>query len=188
MAMPTMRRVWTVDDLLDLPDDDGNRYEVLDGELLVTPAPSWAHQRIVLALAQILAEYLGRQRVGDVLFAPADVTFSTRRGLQPDLFVTPLMPDAKRPARFSDVGRLLLAIEVLSPSTARVDRVEKRRTYREEGVPEYWLVDPDARTIERSTPYDDRIDIYDATIDWLPDGATEPLTIDLEQLFRDALD
>jgi Uma2 family endonuclease len=82
---------------------------------------------------------------------------------------------------------MLLAVEVLSPSTARADRVDKRRVYREENVPEYWIVDLDARTIERSTPHDDRIDVYDATLEWLPDGATEPLRIDLEKLFDDTL-
>jgi len=186
MAMPTMRRDWTVDDLLDLPDDDGNRYEVLDGELLVTPAPSWAHQRVIRALSQLLTAYLTPQGIGDVVFAPADVIFSKHRALQPDLFVAPLMPDGKLPERLSDVGRLLLAVEVLSPSTARVDRVKKRRVYREEDVPEYWIIDVDARTIERSTLRDDRIDIYDSTLEWLPEGATEPLHVDIEKLLRDA--
>jgi Uma2 family endonuclease len=186
--MPTLRRVWTVDDLLDLPDDDGNRYEVLDGDLLVTPAPSWPHQNILPRLWQTLTAYLAPRGLGDAIIAPADVIFSRRRAVQPDLFVVPRTPDGQRASRFSDVGRLLLAVEVLSPATARVDRVTKRRIYREEGVPEYWIVDVDARTIERSTPHDDRIDLYDATLEWLPDGATEPLCIDLERLFRDSLD
>lgn len=187
MVMSMVQREWTVDDLLDLP-DDGKRYEVLDGELLVTPAPSWRHQAILPFLWQTLTAYLTPQRLGHAVIAPADVVFSRKRAVQPDLFVVPRTPDGKRAARFADVGRLLLAVEVLSPSTARVDRVEKRRAYREEGVPEYWVVDLDARTIERSNARDDRIDVCDTTLLWLPEGAPEPLTIAVEQLFRDALD
>lgn len=188
MAMPTMRREWTVDDLLDLPDDDGNRYEVLDGELLVTPAPSYAHQRAVQSLWRILTDYLATQTIGEALISPADVVFSPRRLVQPDVFVLPFTAETKRASCFQDVGRLLLASEVLSASTARVDRVDKRRAYREEGVPVYWIVDLDARTFERSTPADDRVEVLDAVAEWLPSGATDPLRIDLAAYFRDVLD
>src|SRR6185437_2196881 len=85
MAMPTLKRDWTVEDLLDLP-DDGNRYEVLDGELLVTPAPSLDHQRAVFALGRLLNDYLAINRLGEMLISPADVTFSPRRLVQPDVF------------------------------------------------------------------------------------------------------
>src|SRR5678809_1514286 len=86
VEMPTVKRDWTVADIHALP-DDGNRYEVIDGELFVTPAPSFRHQRAVLRLAQILGDYLDRERVGYLVIAPADVTFSKKRGVQPDLFV-----------------------------------------------------------------------------------------------------
>src|SRR3954469_14673547 len=119
MDMPTLKRRWTVDDLEDLP-DDGQRYEVIDGELFVTPAPSWPHQRAVYELGRIIGDYLRGEKVGDLIIAPADVVFSPTRGVQPDLFVVPLV-DGKRPHRFEEVRRLLLAVEVLSPSTARAD-------------------------------------------------------------------
>src|SRR5215831_17511536 len=77
MHMPTLRRHWTVDDLDDLP-DDGQRYEVIDGELFVTPAPSFNHQAAVGAIHRLLADYLDRERVGYVLVAPADVRFSPK--------------------------------------------------------------------------------------------------------------
>ena len=187
MAMPMLRRDWTVDDLLDLP-DDGFRYEVLDGELFVTPAPSFAHQRVALAIGQLLTGYLATTRVGEAIISPADVIFSPRRAVQPDVFVVPFAADGRRASQFTDVGRLLLAIEILSPSTARADKVAKRRVYREEGVPEYWIVDLDARTIERSTPADDRIDVLAEYIEWLPAGAGSPLSIDVAEFFRAALD
>ncbi|HWH51830.1 MAG TPA: Uma2 family endonuclease [Gemmatimonadaceae bacterium] len=187
MAMPTLRRDWTVDDLLDLP-DDGNRYEVLDGELLVTPAPSLDHQRAVFELSRLLSDYLAKHSVGEAIISPADVTFSARRLVQPDVFVMPFTETGGKASRFTDVGRLVLAIEILSPSTARADRVKKRRVYREQGVPEYWIVDLDARTIERSMPADDRVDVFAERLAWLPDGATSALEIDVAEYFRAALD
>ena len=150
MHMPTLKRRWTADDLRDLP-DDGNRYEVIDGELFVTPAPSWMHQRAAAELFRMIAAYLEREPYADVLLAPADVSFSRTRIVQPDVFVVPLV-DGRRPRQFEEVGRLLLAVEILSPSTARADRVAKRVLFRDEGVREYWVIDLDARTIERTTP------------------------------------
>lgn len=181
-----LKRRWTVDDLHDLP-DDGNRYEVIDGELLVTPAPAWKHQEAIAALYRTIAEYLSIHRVAHALFAPADVVFSPKRGVQPDLFVVPLI-DGRRPERFEDVGRLLLAVEVLSPSTARADRVAKRLLYRDQGVEQYWIVDLDSRTVERSIPTDSRVEVLADTIEWIPEGVTEALTIDLPDYFRRVLD
>jgi Uma2 family endonuclease len=186
MPMPLRARIWTVDDVLALP-DDGNRYEVIDGELLVTPAPEWRHQEAVGELYSLIREYLKRERVGHALVAPADVAFSARRLVQPDLFVVPLV-NGRRPERFEDVGRLLLAAEVLSPNTARADRVAKRTLFRDEGVPDYWIVDLDARTIERSTPADARSELFVDSATWHPDGASAPLTIDVPAYFEAVLD
>jgi len=135
MVMPLVKRQWTVADRDELP-DDGNRYEVIDGELFVTPAPAWRHQEAAVRLHRILSDYLAEQRVGHPFIAPADIVFSPRRGVRPDVFVVPLV-GGKRPNHFDEVRRLLLACEVLSPSSARADRVVKRRLFREEGVNEY---------------------------------------------------
>ena len=185
MSMPTLRRQWTVEDLGDLP-EDGNRYEVIDGELFVTPAPTYRHQAAIVEMVVRLREYLSQHRVGAVLAAPADVEFSSTRLVQPDVLVVPLK-DGKRPKDFADAERLLLAVEVLSPSTARVDRVVKRGLFRNEAV-EYWIVDLDARTIERSIPSDARVEVLDERIAWNCEGAAEPLVIDLNAYFAEVLD
>ncbi|MBK8649270.1 MAG: Uma2 family endonuclease [Gemmatimonadetes bacterium] len=119
------------------------------GELLVTPAPSWLHQRRGFHLARLLAP---RRSAGlECLIAPEEVAFSQRRSVEPDVFVVPLVH--ARPATcFEDVQRLVLAVEVISPSTARADRYRKRHLYQSEEVPEYWIVDPDARFVERWRP------------------------------------
>jgi Uma2 family endonuclease len=186
MAMPTLKRHWTVADLADLP-DDGNRYEVIDGELFVTPAPVMRHQRAISELYGLLKSYVEDQRLGYVLFAPVDVIFSPKRGVQPDLLVIPPF-EGRFPESFEQVGRLLLAVEVLSPTTARADRVAKRTLFREEGVPEYWIVDLDARTIERSTPMEPRPEILVERLTWQPEGAPAPLEIDLPAYFAGVLD
>ncbi|MEO8624304.1 MAG: Uma2 family endonuclease [bacterium] len=184
--MSQLAQYWTVDDVHALP-DDGNRYEVIDGELLVTPSPRWRHQEAVLELATLLRQYLKREQLGLALIAPADVIFSRTRLVQPDVFVAPLV-NGRRPEQFSDVGRLLLAVEVLSPSTARADRVKKRSLFRDEGVPEYWIVDCDARTFERSTPIDARPEVLVDEVIWHPEGASVPLVIDLRAYFEAVLD
>lgn len=89
-----------------------------------------------------------------------------------------------RPARAWNTGApLLLVIEVLSPSTARTDRTTKRRRYQRAGIPEYWIVDPDSRTVERWRPADDRPEVISEHLLWHPAGAGQPLTIGLAELF-----
>jgi Uma2 family endonuclease len=98
--MAQLKHHWTVSDRDRLP-DDGNRYEIIDGELFVTPAPAWRHQRAVSVLNALLLAYVVRERLGDVIPAPADVVFAEDRGVQPDLFVIPLI-HGRRPERFDE--------------------------------------------------------------------------------------
>ena len=186
MHMPQLARYWTVDDLYDLP-DDGNRYEVIDGELFVTPAPSLRHQRAVAELWRILDRYLDKLGIAEAFFSPADIQFSSSRLVQPDVFVLPLK-SGRRVETFADVGRLLLVAEVLSPSTARTDRAIKRGVFRDAGVPAYWIVDLDARTFERSTPIEERTELLVDEVRWQPVGAPRPLIIDLPTYFARVLD
>jgi|JI9StandDraft_1071089.scaffolds.fasta_scaffold413662_1 Uma2 family endonuclease len=189
MAMPASppllpdrsRRDWTVDEVRALP-DDGNRYEVIDGELFVTPAPSWLHQQAAMEFLFLVRPYAHRCAL-DCYIAPAEVAFSPRRSVEPDLFVVPRM-DGRRATHFEEVQRLVLAVEVISPSSARADRYRKRHLYQSEDVPEYWIVDPDARFVERWRPGDDAPEILVESLAWTPQEDVEPLVIDLAALFR----
>ncbi|MBK8058391.1 MAG: Uma2 family endonuclease [Gemmatimonadetes bacterium] len=175
------RRDWTVDEVRALP-DDGNRYEVIDGDLLVTPAPSWLHQQAAMEFLFLVRPYAHRCAL-DCYIAPAEVAFSPRRSVEPDLFVVPRM-DGRRATHFEEVQRLVLAVEVISPSSARADRYRKRHLYQSEDVPEYWIVDPDARFVERWRPGDDAPEILVESLAWTPQEDVEPLVIDLVALFR----
>ncbi|HEY0969719.1 MAG TPA: Uma2 family endonuclease [Gemmatimonadales bacterium] len=174
---------WTVDMVRALP-DDGKRYEVVDGELLVSPGPSWQHQAASRVLFRTLDRFLAGRAVGEVMYAPADVVFADDSMVEPDLFVVPLV-DGRVPRSWEEVGRLLLAVEILSPSTARADRQVKRRLYQREGVPEYWIVDVDARLVERWRPDDERPEILAERLEWRPDPAHPALEIDLPACFAE---
>ena len=186
MSMPHPVGEWTAAMLAGLP-DDGRRYEIVDGELLVTPAPSWAHQRAVRQLFMRLHSYLDQHGIGEAIMAPADVELDFRTVVEPDLFVVPSLPGVK-PGSYAEAERLLLAVEVLSPSTARADRQIKRRRYQDTGVAEYWIVDLDARLIERWRPDDERPAIISETLEWAPVPTLSPISIDLPRLFAEALD
>ena len=188
MGMAAPHTDWTVERLQALP-DDGNRYEIIDGELLVTPAPSFDHQGLVMRLAMRLEAYLSLHRVGYVRIAPGDVILDSRTLVQPDVFVVPPV-DGRRPRSWSEAPTPMLAIEVLSPSSARADRVRKRDLYRRAGVAEYWIVDPEARVIERWRPGEDRPEILSERIAWAPAGvdAAEPMTIELAEFWREVFE
>jgi len=182
MAMPAQPTEWTVEMVRALP-DDGNRYEVIDGELFVTPAPSVVHQRAVLELALLVAPHVRAHRIGEAIISPVDVmVYGPRKFVQPDLFVVPLVNDAPMRA-WTDVGRLLLTVEVLSPSTERTDRGRKRILYKEKAVPEYWIVDTDERTVERRRPDDSPAETLTESIEWQPDPDVPSLVIDLPGYF-----
>jgi Uma2 family endonuclease len=182
MAMASQPARWTASMVRALP-DDGLRHEVVDGEHLVTPAPSWIHQAAVLQLARRLADYLDRTRVGHLVIAPADVEFDEHNLVQPDLFVAPLV-EGKPPRTFKDVRALLLAVEVASPSTIRRDRIDKRQLYRQQRVTEYWIVDVDTRVIERWRANESVGAVLTETLVWQPESAEAELTIDLPAYFR----
>ena len=105
---------------------------------------------------------------------------------QPDVFVIPPLP-VPRPRKTRQLKKLLLAIEVISPSSARGDRVKKRTYCTRNRVPQYWVVDLDARVFERSMPGEPRPQVLTDSITWHPVGAVGPLTIDLPKFFRDVL-
>lgn len=127
--------------------EDGRRYELRDGQLSVTPAPGTRHQAILRDLLVILNEHVKRTRRGVILPAPVDCILADTTVLQPDL----VFIDAARHALVTErgiEGPPALVIEILSPSTARADRMVKTGLYARHGIPRCWIVDPEARTIE----------------------------------------
>ena len=138
---------WTYEDFLRLP-DDGNRYEVIRGSLYVTPPPILDHQFLSFELAFWLSAFVRERKLGRVLAAPVGV-------ILPAGIATPVQPDVMffrkgnepRWGTSNYEGVPDLIAEVLSPRTRRRDRTTKKDAYQDAGVPEYWLVDPDARTV-----------------------------------------
>lgn len=187
MAMPITpeARRYTVEEVLEFP-SDGNRYEVVRGTLLVSPAPRLRHQVIVSRLVHVLREYLKPLGFADsVLTAPADITWGlppreAEDLVQPDVFViAPVVPGSS----WVDVKRLELIAEVLSPSNTRGDRVVKRLTYQRHEVPTYWVVDDAAQLVEVWHPVDARPAIVTDVLTWRFREAEVELRISLSELF-----
>lgn len=182
MGMPQATTRWTAEMVRALP-DDGNRYEVVDGELLVTPTPRLLHQRAIGHLQVRMWTWIRQNGIGELLASPADISTRDDVLVQPDLFVVPADLSA-RAREWPDVTHLLLAVEVLSPSTARADRQVKRRLYREL-ADEYWIVDLDARLIERWRPDDQRPEILVERLTWRPRKDESAFELDLDDYFRE---
>ena len=187
MAMPggVLRR-WTareVRELIAAAPLATPRYELVDGELLVTPSPGAPHQLAVTRLVSVLAVYLDRERVGTAITSPSDVELEAEFVTQPDLFAVPKGEWRRVMAEGLPIRELLVAIEILSPSSSRHDRVRKRPLYQRH-IPEYWIVDLDARLIERWMPGDDRPELLTETLSWHPPGATTAFTLDLPAYFE----
>lgn len=162
--------VTTIEDLLALP-ADGLRHELLDGVHVVTPAPRYLHQRALGELEALLRRTLAGRNDLEILRSPADIVLGPKSLVQPDLFVI-RRATGVRIQRWADVGVPLIAVEVLSETTASRDRGTKRRVYQRAGVSEYWIVDLESRIVERWRPGDERPEVIDAVLRWaLPSGA-----------------
>ena len=182
MGMPLAVPRYTAEEVRRFP-DDRLRYEVIRGELFVTPAPGTRHQRAVRELCQALHAYVVEHRLGEALPAPFEVEFTDDSAVQPDVLVM-LEPQRERITPERLYGPPALAIEVVSYSSRRTDRLQKRQLYREEGVPEYWIVDTEARQVERWRPGAASPEIVTRALSWQPVASVPPLNIDLESLFR----
>lgn len=187
MGMPAQRaphRRWTEAEFYAGRDAAplSERWELVDGEVLVTPAPHWMHQRVVVRLTVLLDAYVRAHALGEVFASPLDVELEPGLVLQPDVLVVP----AGELRRRSDIVRhLLLAVETVSPSSARHDRVTKRPRYQRNRVPEYWIVDDASQTIERWRPDDERPELIAEQLVWQPSGAEESFALDLVRFFRE---
>ncbi len=136
---------YTYDDYLAI--NDGNRYEIIEGELVLTPSPGFIHQYIVAKIETIIRSFVEQNSIGTTLIAPFDVVLSESVVLQPDV----LFISRERYHLITAVclnGGPDLVVEVISSSSGRHDRIKKSRLYRKHGVKEYWLVDPEAKTVE----------------------------------------
>jgi len=165
VGMPAQQEITTIEALLALP-DDGMRHELLDGEHVVTPAPRFVHQLVLGEVWEYLRNAVGDRDEIDVLSSPADIHLGPRTLVQPDLFIVSVAPERRANIAWRDVPTPLLAVEFLSPSTASRDRGKKRRIYLDAGIEEYWIVDIDARLIERWRVGDDRPEIVEDVLHW----------------------
>jgi Uma2 family endonuclease len=185
MVMPASeRRRWTRDEvfaLIDASPLQTPRYELVDGGLVVTPSPSGRHQIASREIFRALARYLELTSVGEALYSPFDVEVEPGTLTQPDVFVVPV-PEAMRLRSEMPARDLMLAVEVVSPGSARDDRGGKRDLY-QRTVPEYWIIDVDARFIERWRPNDEQPQILRERVEWHPSGADEPFILDLDRFF-----
>jgi Uma2 family endonuclease len=174
-------RTWTREEVLALP-DDGDRYELVDGELLVSPAPRGRHQRAVFELALIVLPYVRAHRLGALMALPGDLDLQSAQLVQPDLFVG-AMVDGREPVEWEEFGIPILIAEVLSPSTTRYDREVKRSRYQRSGVPVYWIMDLEARRVEVWTPEAAEAKIVSGRLTWQPSATVPALEIDLPDYF-----
>jgi Uma2 family endonuclease len=191
MVMPALRkRRWTIEEverLIDQRDGYTPRYELVDGELLVTPAPSGRHQRIVGSLYLLVRAYVTRHRLGEVSFGPGKIDLPAEAYFEPDIFVI-LSADGRLPKASDPVTHPLLLGEVLSPGSSRHDRVTKRRAFQDHEVPTYWVVDGDAEVFEIWHPGDARAMVADDRLTWWPAGASAPFELDVKRFFASVAD
>jgi Uma2 family endonuclease len=159
---------WTYEDLFSLP-DDGKRYEIIEGDLYEMPSPTGAHARVIARIIALLMPLVAKLG-GEWLTAPIDVFFRGAEPVQPDVLV--LLPGSQgRVVRRGVEGAPDLIVEVLSPSNRGHDLLTKRALYARAGVREYWIVDPEARTLEILTLDRDALHLADAV-----SGAEKPVS------------
>ncbi|MGH7617144.1 MAG: Uma2 family endonuclease, partial [Gemmatimonadaceae bacterium] len=148
MHMALEQKLWTIAELHRLP-DDGNKYEVVRGELFVTPAPTEGHETLAALLSRLLEPYVRENDLG-LIFHPRAVFRVRHSEVEPDLMIR--RQQRGRHRAWLGAPLPILIVEILSPSTRRRDHVQKRDFYLDEGIPEYWIVDPEEWTIRVSRP------------------------------------
>jgi Uma2 family endonuclease len=146
LTRPKAKRLWTYDEMLAELPETNLPVELWDGEIIMSPTPTPSHQRIVLRLTRLMDDFVREKKAGTVFVSPLDVVLSPHRVVQPDLFFisndnSDIIQDRIR-------GVPDLAVEVISQGTWKRDRVEKKALYEQCGIAEYWIVDPESRSIE----------------------------------------
>ena len=173
---------YTYQDYLAIPEDTSRRYEIVDGELFVTPAPRARHQQVVVSLVTILNTLAMRHQLGEVFVGPITVHLHDEGVVEPDLIFV-------RKDRLGIVdlhggvhGPPDLVVEVLSPSNRAYDRTLKRKQYMQNGIAELWIIDADERTVEAWTPRGHEPRTVSDRIVWSVSG--HDFDIRLDEVFR----
>jgi Uma2 family endonuclease len=178
MQMATNVRSWTLDEVHRLP-DDGNKYELVRGELFVTPPPTDDHETILARLSAVLSPYVRSQGLG-LLYHPRSVVRFEGSEVEPDLMVRRPSPGIKD--AWERAPRPILIVEVFSPTTRRRDQDQKRKLYLDVGIDEYWMVDPERRVVTIVRPgHADRV--VSELLTWRPTETSAPFELRLDELF-----
>ena len=142
----TSKQKYTYQDYLKLP-DDGNRYEIISGDLIMPPAPNTIHQKVALKIEYELLKFNDKEIKGELFHAPYDVVMSDMNVVQPDILFVKTENSGIITDKNID-GAPDLIIEILSPLSRHYDQVQKKETYARFDVSEYWIVDPIKQSIE----------------------------------------
>jgi Uma2 family endonuclease len=146
MATTVFRKV-SYEEFQELPRDGSKRFELIEGEVFMTPSPNTKHQRAVARLLRVLSDFVEENDLGEVFIAAYDIVFSRWTALEPDLLF--IRQDRRSIITDANVqGAPDLVIEILSPSNKAYDRKTKLVAYEKAGVPELWYLDPEERTAE----------------------------------------
>ena len=178
MSMGALSKVWTLDQLHRLP-DDGNKYELVHGELLVTPAPAPSHEVVLTRLHNLLFPYVAAHDLGWI-FRPRAVIRFEGSEVEPDLMVR--LPPTNPKLDWEHHPMPILVVECTSRATRRRDYTIKRAFYRKAGIPEYWIVDRTSSTIH--TFRRDGEDVASDEMTWTPSSVAEPLRFRVADVFR----
>jgi Uma2 family endonuclease len=178
MHMATKLKPWTLDEVHRLP-DDGNKYELVRGELFVTPPPNDDHETILARLSRILDAYVHANDLGFV-YHPRSVVRVEGSEVEPDLMVRRPSPGVKD--AWERAPRPILIVEVLSPTTRRRDQNQKKEFYLAIGIDEYWMVDPERRCLTVVRPGRTEMTVTDV-VEWSPAGVAQPLAVRLTDIF-----
>lgn len=173
----------TYNDLERARDASNERLELIEGELFVTPAPSPMHQDVSGYLNDLFRRVILAPGRGRVYYAPLDVRLTERTFVQPDLVI--ILADRRSVLTAAGIdGAPSLVVEIASPATSAYDRVTKRDLYARHGVPEYWFVDPDGRTVTVFSDAQDGRYQQETTFGDIAVSATIPeLSVNLSALF-----
>lgn len=180
MLMATATKRWTLAEVHSLP-EDGNKYELVRGELFVTPPPNDPHETIAARLARILDPYVEAQGLGFV-FRPRAVMRYDESEVEPDLMVRLPQPPSNDDAAWNRAPTPSLVVEIHSDSTRRRDQAKKRSLYMDAGVADYWMVDPERRMITVVRVGCDDV-IAREEMRWQPAGASQPLVFAVARVF-----